>query len=263
MPITALQYAQFSPFFVSDPKLTGPEWDNFNNKVESLPSALKDAILSLKAAEVIESVGSSNGLKDEQIEELSKITRDVIIAKLFIGDMPSQIAVQVGVDSIKARDIANKIVNQLFVPVLEDLKRVQKDRFGNKMDQFGRSGPEDLQARMGNQQNIPVPPQQMPPKPASPTPPQMQRPSSPSQSPPTVKPGPDFKVPAGSSGMGQSSNQDTKNIPPDLPIKPQSQIPDKSTSPSPLSSKPPTENKSFDKAQDKLKQYNVINLKDL
>ena len=139
--MTIPKYLQFSPFFVYDSKLTEEGRLKFSEDIEKLPPTLKDLLLSAGTAELIESSGKSNSLSEGQTEELSKIIRDVIMAYLYIGDMPSQIAVQANVDTVTARNIANQIVNQLFKPVLTDLKNIQKEKFSQKMSTMENTGP--------------------------------------------------------------------------------------------------------------------------
>ncbi|MDP3954136.1 MAG: hypothetical protein Q8Q06_01815 [bacterium] len=173
------KFIQFSPFFVYDPKLTAESRVKFSEDIERLPQPLKDLLLSDGTAEAIESFGKNNNISEEQTEEISKIIRDVIMAYLYIGDMPSQIAVQAGVDQAKARDIANQIVNQLFKPVLTDLKNIQKEKFGQKMASQEKI-PTSGSSTMPPPPSSSVPPR-LPTSPPPPSAPQTNRPPVPAQ----------------------------------------------------------------------------------
>ena len=260
-----------TPYNIDIEKLDESALKRYIDRVRSLPDKLRNFMFDLKPAEYIEQTLSKQfGLSENQMPGLLRIIKNIALSDLFIGDMPSQIAVQLNIDSAKARDIANKIVNQLFTPVLEDIKQVQKERFGNKVQSFGSQGQES--------------PKTMPPPspPAIPAQPQRSIPQTPLRSmPPSSsamgqnpiqRPQPQIQKPTSSlpspSILGQPSS-----LPPNLPVKslPPSagQVrPAPSTTPATPSASSPgqertTEDNPFDNAQDKPKQYNVINLKDL
>jgi hypothetical protein len=52
------------------------------------------------------------------------------MAEIFIGDMPTQISSKLGIDQGAALEIARAIVSRLFAPAIDDIKRLQLQKFG-------------------------------------------------------------------------------------------------------------------------------------
>ncbi|MDP2932982.1 MAG: hypothetical protein Q8N81_02520, partial [bacterium] len=81
-------------------------------------------------SEFIESLTQKYAQLSVQGPDIARIIRDVILTDIYIGDMPAQISSKLGVDQNVAVEIARAIVSQLFAPVIEDIKKLQLQKFG-------------------------------------------------------------------------------------------------------------------------------------
>lgn len=54
------------------------------------------------------------------------------MTKLYMGDLVITISTKLSLDQNKAKDIANQLVSQLLAPVMEDIKQIQRQKFGDR-----------------------------------------------------------------------------------------------------------------------------------
>jgi hypothetical protein len=106
------------------------EQEAFYSKVKTLPSRVIDILFGLDTADIIKKICTAANLNTQQSAELSRLIRKVLIADIYIGDMPAQISLKLGVDQNTALEIARTIVSQLFAPAIEDIKKLQLQKFG-------------------------------------------------------------------------------------------------------------------------------------
>lgn len=125
------KYFQYSPFFVDSTSMSDLDWDNLQNKIDLLPQNISDVLVDAKTADFIGQIVTQNGLGDVQGVELARIIRSVSIGELYLGDFISMIATKLQIDQTKAKEIANMIISQLFGPAIEDIKKVQIQKFGS------------------------------------------------------------------------------------------------------------------------------------
>ena len=72
-------------------------------------------------------------LNKEQISEVTKIIRDILLGDASLNSMPSLISSKLNIDQSTSVQIANKIVNELFGPAIEDIKKLQTPKFPEKI----------------------------------------------------------------------------------------------------------------------------------
>ncbi len=126
---TAADYP--TPYDVDIGSLSPPDLEEFISRTLALPQILGRILTNFSTAEFIEDkLGTVFGLTGNQKKEIARIVRDVILADIYIGDMPAQISSKLGVDQNTATEIARAIVSQLFAPVIEDIKKLQLQKFG-------------------------------------------------------------------------------------------------------------------------------------
>lgn len=165
--ITIYQYFTASPYFAGFDSYANPERKIFLTSFRDLPSSLREFIASDITASTIFSVGQSNDLDDNQIYVLAKSIRELVLGKIFIKEFSFTISSQLGIDDIKASTVVNDIVSKSFGPIMEDLKRIQRSKFPEKIMQLQKEGrPTGLN-------------QAKPPVQASPTPSPQQSPQTP------------------------------------------------------------------------------------
>lgn len=120
-----------TPYDVDIGSLNSNDLEGFISRTLALPQILGRILTNFSTAEFIEEkLGVVFGLNTNQKKEIARIIRDVILADIYIGDMPAQISSKLGVDQSMATEIARAIVSQLFAPVIEDIKKLQLQKFG-------------------------------------------------------------------------------------------------------------------------------------
>ena len=124
------KYFQFSPFFIDSTLMSDLDWDKLQDKIDKLPIVLGNILTSYKTSEFIEMLAQKYVQLGVQWSDIARIVRDVVLADIYIGDMPAQISSKLGVDQNTALEIARAIVSQLFAPVIEDIKKLQLQKFG-------------------------------------------------------------------------------------------------------------------------------------
>jgi len=173
-----------SPLFAGFGDLGSPERLGFISTLNQMPPALKTYLTSSTTPETIFSTGKESNLEDGQISQLGSIIRDLIFGKLFIRDFPLVLSSRLGVADVKAGEIANKIVSRSFGPILEDIKRIQRSKFPDKISQIQKeSQPAGLGQKPPEAPRMAPPPQ---PEQRSPLP------SFGSSMPSPVRPAPSF-----------------------------------------------------------------------
>jgi hypothetical protein len=98
-----------------------------------MSQSLKNFLASTETATNISSVGLSYDLDDNQVSKVAGTLRELILGKIFIKDFPVTISSKLGIDDVKAGEIVNKLVSQSFGPIIEDVKRIQRSSFPDKV----------------------------------------------------------------------------------------------------------------------------------
>jgi len=91
---------------------------------QKLPEDLKEAIFSVKSAEVIQAVGKKYNLAVDKTGELADETGLVMLGLTHPRDFISNLAQRLGVDKETARKIAEEVNTQIFATVRESLKKI-------------------------------------------------------------------------------------------------------------------------------------------
>lgn len=133
MPLTHQKYLQYSPFFVDTAEMSDLDWEKLNKKIDKMPQSLADFLVDAKVSEFMELLTQKYIQLSVQGSDIARLIRDVVIADVFIGDMPQELSRRLGIDQTVAREVTNLIVSQLFAPVLEDLKKVHRERFPGRL----------------------------------------------------------------------------------------------------------------------------------
>ena len=133
MALDHQKYFQYSPFFVDATEMSDLDWERLNAKIDKIPQTLADFLVDTKVSEFIESLTQKHIQLSVQGPDVARLIRDVVIGDIFIGDMPKEISNRLGVDQTLAREIANSIVSQLFTPILEDIKKVQNEKYPGRL----------------------------------------------------------------------------------------------------------------------------------
>lgn len=210
-PDSVYHYFVASPMYAGFGDLKSNERILFLDGLSRMSPGLKNYFTSADTPEIIFSIGKEYGFEDPQISRLGVLVRELLTGKIFIQDFPMAISSKLGIDDIKAGEIANKIISKSFGPIIEDVKRIQRSKFPDKISQIQKqsqpSGLTQPTARADSAQAArPITPPEI--KPATPSPtqppptpivsptPTMVRPAPPPAGRPSpLPPPPDLKIP--------------------------------------------------------------------
>src|SRR3989344_8449001 len=106
----------------------------YTGRVLSLPESIKNILMDSSTAEFIEeNLGQNFDLNREQKTEITRIIRDILLGDFSLNSMSGLISSKLNIDQNTSTQIANKIVNDLFGPAIEDIKKLQAERFSEKI----------------------------------------------------------------------------------------------------------------------------------
>ncbi|MEK7151473.1 MAG: hypothetical protein AAB784_02040 [Patescibacteria group bacterium] len=127
------QNFRLSPYWVDSINTPGFDWNKFQDKIDATPDDLYNILVAEQTINFIRSLTQKHISLSTQGSDITRIIRDVVIADVFIGDMPRELSRRLGIDQQLAREIANQIVSQLFTPVLEDLKKIHNEKYPGRL----------------------------------------------------------------------------------------------------------------------------------
>lgn len=130
MTINMQRDFDFIPYFVDNSKTPGFNWEKFQDKIDALSENLYNLLIDEAGSDFIKTLIQKYPQLDTRGSDIARIIRDVVLADIYIGDMPAQISSKLGVDQSAATEIARAVVSQLFAPVIEDIKKLQLQKFG-------------------------------------------------------------------------------------------------------------------------------------
>lgn len=112
----------------------------FYARVEKLPKVIGDVLFALATPQKIEQICQKFQLTENQSMYLSRIVRDVMIAKIYFGDLVEKIKSELDMPDILARKLANILVEELFRPAMEEMKKLQIEAFSDKIKEASKKG---------------------------------------------------------------------------------------------------------------------------
>jgi hypothetical protein len=152
-PITEKElnsYLSLEPFFAFSDKDSEVERQDFVDAYSVLPLTVKSIISGSATFQFLLAIGVEFQISKLKLEGLSKIIRDVLISRIYIGDMQNIIRDYLQLDEVHAKTISSKIVSDLFRPAMEDIKALQRQAFSARI---GQPRPQ-INANQINQNNI-------------------------------------------------------------------------------------------------------------
>src|SRR3989344_667563 len=110
------------------------EENELHAKIRATPESVSDLLFGVETPEIIEKICQNYQLNDKQSAELSRSIRKILTAEFYLGDIVSEIASKLVVGQDVAREIANRLITELFAPALEDIKKLHIEKFGSKQE---------------------------------------------------------------------------------------------------------------------------------
>lgn len=136
MPTDLIELKIFNPYDIYLSRVNGDrfKYNQFHDKIKKLPERFQDFVFDTMPADFIKDrVSVPLSLNENQSKEAAKIVLELILADFYLGDVVNQIKQRIGIDDQKAKTIAGLIVAELFVPILDDLKKMHLEKFAKNM----------------------------------------------------------------------------------------------------------------------------------
>lgn len=134
------EYFIASPYMADFDDLNSNEHKIFLGSYSNFPMSLKTFIAASQTANVIYAIGKEYNLKDSKISQLSSSVRELVTGKIFIQDFPAALSLKLGLDNTKTGEMTNKLISKSFAPIIEDVKRIQRSKFPEKIMQLQKEG---------------------------------------------------------------------------------------------------------------------------
>jgi hypothetical protein len=172
--ITNEQYTLFSPYFAEQDTEDPATRASFLSAFDQLPQRIREFLTATETTEKVLSLGKNLGLDELDTETLSRIVRRLASGELFLGKAPEECQTELGIEKDAATKLLTRLLNEIFPPVIEDLKAVQRDTFISPVPKLKTpSAPRTAALIQPRRAPAPLPPSPMPspppPKPAAPS----------------------------------------------------------------------------------------------
>ncbi len=125
----------FTPFSVDIFNHDHPDHiREYMSKFQSAHMKIKDILFDFSTAEFIQDkLVPHHGLDLNQGKEINRVIRDVLLAHTFIGDMIGEVQAKLAVQENMAKNITSMIVSELFAPAIEEIKKMQEEKFNHRL----------------------------------------------------------------------------------------------------------------------------------
>ena len=109
---------------------------SYMERAKALPKSMVYVLMDQSTARVInEQIGPQFKLSPDQIKDLTRIVRDVLLSSLYVGNLVQEIGKRLGVDEPTAKQIATALVEQVFKSAMDDIKALQVATFKDRIQQ--------------------------------------------------------------------------------------------------------------------------------
>ena len=99
-------------------------------KMKTISETIIDILFGQNTPKIIMNICQNYQLNYKQSEELSRLIRKILVAEIYLGDIISEIAGRLQIGENIARELANKLIADLFANALEDIKKLHREKFG-------------------------------------------------------------------------------------------------------------------------------------
>ena len=129
------EFTYFTPYSVDIFSFDNPvDIQNYISRFKSASGTVRDLIFNPSTADFIqEDLVPKFNLNTEQGKEVTRIIRDILLADIFIGDVIGAIQTRLKVDQNTASSITSMLISDLFAPVIEEIKSMHKEKFGDRL----------------------------------------------------------------------------------------------------------------------------------
>jgi len=126
-----------TPYNIDIDNLSDKLRGEFILQVNKLPILLRFIMLDFSTAEFFEEkLKTQFKFSNSQNQEIIRITRDALLSKTYLGDIVNEIKTKLATDAVKAKEVANYLLTNLFSKeALEELKVQHKKRFSYRVEE--------------------------------------------------------------------------------------------------------------------------------
>jgi len=128
-------YLSLEPFFAFSDKDLEIERQGFIDAYSVLPLAIKNIISGSATLQFLLAIATEFRIQKTKLEGLSRIIRDILIARIYIGDMQNIIRDYLQIDEFLSKTITTRIVSELFSPAISEIKSLQQRTFASRVSQ--------------------------------------------------------------------------------------------------------------------------------
>lgn len=188
---------------------TASDLKAYHQKISALPGPVSTVLKAFATAKFVEEqITKEYVTNKEQRRGITRIIRDVLLGELFMGDIAKVLETQYGVPFESAQGISRLILYRLFTPIIEEVRKMQRERFAGRLTPDTPGG---LPTAPPEAPASPPPPvrQQPTPVPVSATPIQ---PPAPTAQPPIQEPPRQNTAPQNSGEQAPKPPQEFKNL---------------------------------------------------
>lgn len=127
------QYLQFSPYFAQQDIEKAEKRSMFLKSFDILPQKLKDFLAAMDTAEKIMNIGNTFGLDEFDSEAVALAVRKLAMGEISVGNGADFITNETELPRERAKNLLSLLVNEVLVLVLEDIKKIQSQKFPEKV----------------------------------------------------------------------------------------------------------------------------------
>jgi len=107
----------------------------YNQRIDRLSGAMNTVLQDFNTALWIDDkIGTEFILNGKQRDGIRRIIREVLLNDMYMGDIPKELQETYGVEESAAKEIARRIVFQLFTPAIDEIKRAQKEKYPHRIN---------------------------------------------------------------------------------------------------------------------------------
>lgn len=132
--------------------------EQLDKKFKELPEDLKNIMVSVETAKIMTEIGKEFGLHIDQTGKMADQTGLVLLGLMMPTEFVSALSSELGIERLRANQLANKINEKVFYKVRESLKTIREKNKGPKANEIisGIPDKEELLAGIENPESIPV-----------------------------------------------------------------------------------------------------------
>ncbi|MEK7589383.1 MAG: hypothetical protein AAB479_02035 [Patescibacteria group bacterium] len=125
--IDPIIYYSYSPYFAGLTEESKESRSRFFERYQKLPESIQNFLTDFKTADYMWSLGQNNNFTDDQIALMARKVREIVVGKIPLDSFASEISRELPCDQNYAAELVRFITNDLFAPIMDDIKKIQQE----------------------------------------------------------------------------------------------------------------------------------------